>query len=66
MNKKEWPKINKRRGHLIDLKIQGQATDDELVELEQLQAVADEYLDEVAPRPTHLLEELEIKLRSKS
>ncbi|MEZ6110756.1 MAG: N-6 DNA methylase [Pirellulaceae bacterium] len=55
----DWPKTNRRRGKLIDKDIAGTLSDAERMELEGLQAYADYHLERVAPRPTHVLKQLE-------
>ena len=56
---KDWLKTNRRRGKLIDKKIDKSITKAEKIELKQLQAYADYYLEKVAPRPTDALDQLE-------
>ena len=56
---KDWLKTNRRRGELIDKRIDKSISKSERVELIQLQAYADYYLEKVAPRPTDALDELE-------
>ena len=56
---KDWLKTNRRRGKLIDKKIDKSITKEEKIELKQLQAYADYYLEKVAPRPTDALDQLE-------
>ncbi len=56
---KDWRKTNRRRGKLIDKKIEGTLTKDEQAELECLQAYAEYYLDKETPLPTAELEKLE-------
>ncbi len=46
-----WPKINRRRGSLIKKEIADTITEAEQVELNSLQAYADCYIEQVAPRP---------------
>jgi len=55
----DWVKTNRRRGELIDKDIAGKLTSSEREELDGLQAYADYHLQQVAPRPTAALEELE-------
>ncbi|MBN1909417.1 MAG: N-6 DNA methylase [Pirellulales bacterium] len=62
----DWRKTNRRRGKLIDKDIAGALTPPEQVELDGLQAYADYHLQQVAPRPTHVLEELENMVLAKS
>ena len=54
-----WPLVNRYRGELIDKKIAGTLSDEEMVRLDQLERYADRYLEMVASRPTQILEELE-------
>lgn len=54
-----WSAVNRRRGVLVDRKIAGTITPDELEELSQLQALASEYVHRVAPRPEDVLCDLE-------
>ena len=55
----DWPKTNRRRGVLIKKNVNGKLTGVEGVELERLQTYTDYHLHQVAPRPTHVLDELE-------
>lgn len=50
-----WSLLNRRRGVLIDRRIYGILHAGERVELDALNAFADEYLSAVAPRPTDVL-----------
>lgn len=60
-----WKKTNRRRGKLIEKNIEGTISDDEHAELQRLQSYAEFHLEQVAPRPTNALDELEdILLRS--
>ena len=54
-----WPIINRYRGLLIDRKLAGSISQDELVFLESLQIFADWYLGAVVPRDASELERLE-------
>ncbi|TWU07828.1 HsdM family class I SAM-dependent methyltransferase [Stieleria varia] len=56
---KDWRKTNRRRGHLIDKKIDETITKDERMELEGLQAYAEYYLDRETPLPMGELEKAE-------
>ncbi len=56
---KDWRKTNRRRGKLIDKKIEETLTEIERVELQGLQAYAEYYLDRETPLPTGELEKLE-------
>lgn len=42
--KRLWPIVNRRRGELIDRKVLGKATEEEIQELDLLQNFADAYL----------------------
>jgi len=54
------------RGELIDKKIKRTLSNSERTELDELQAYADYYIQKVAPRPTHVLDELEDLVFGKS
>lgn len=56
---KDWRKTNRRRGELIDKKIDETITEDERRELEGLQAYAEYYLDRETPLPMSELEKAE-------
>jgi len=58
-----WIKTNRRRAHLIKKDIAGTLTNSEREELDLLQNYADRYIEQVAPRPTHVLDSLEKKLK---
>jgi hypothetical protein len=60
----DWPLTNRERGELIDKGIAGTLSAEERARLDALQTYADYHIDETAPRPTHLLVELEDKLLS--
>ena len=60
--KNDWPASNRERGRLIDKRIAGTLDGDEQVRLDALQAYADYYIEKTAPRPTHLLDELEDRI----
>ena len=55
----DWSKTNRRRGKLIEKNIAGTITEAEQVELDALQAYADYHIEQVAPRPPKVFEELE-------
>ncbi len=55
----DWSTANRRRGELIDKDICGTLSSSERSELDGLQAYADYHLEQVAPRPTDVLEQLE-------
>lgn len=56
---KDWRKTNRRRGHLIDKKIDETIIEDERIELAGLQAYAEYYLDRETPLPKGELEKAE-------
>ena len=58
----DWPTTNRERGILIDKNISGTVSTEEQMRLDALQAYADYHIDQVAPRPTHVLDELEKRL----
>lgn len=58
----DWPTTNRERGILIDKNIAGTITKEEQVRLDALQAYADYHINQVAPRPTRVLDELEGRL----
>jgi hypothetical protein len=60
----DWSVTNRVRGELIDRGIAGTLSAEERARLDALQTYADYHIDETAPRPTHLLDELEDKLLS--
>ena len=60
----DWPTTNRERGILIDKEISGTISREEQMRLDALQAYADYHIDQVAPRPTHVLDELEKRLAS--
>jgi hypothetical protein len=45
--------LNRERGPLIDKKIAGTITEAESIRLKQLNALVDEHIQRVAPRPDH-------------
>ena len=57
-----WPATNRERGQLIDKNIAGTITAEERGRLDVLQAYADYHLQKIAPRPIHMLDELERRL----
>lgn len=57
-----WSLTNRQRVELIDKNIAGDISEDERARLEVLQAYADYHIQEVAPRPTNLLDDLEKRL----
>jgi type I restriction-modification system DNA methylase subunit len=59
-----WPATNRERGKLIDKNIAGTLSVEEETRLNSLQAYADYHLDQTAPRPTNVLDELEDSLFS--
>lgn len=58
-------KANVRRGYLVDKDIAGSLTSRERAELDELQARVDYHLQQVAPRPTDVLDKLEALLTLK-
>lgn len=50
MTEEGWAALNRTRGRLIDAEIAGTLTGDERVRLDQLNALADQRLEDVAPR----------------
>jgi hypothetical protein len=60
----DWSVTNRVRGELIDRGIAGTLSAEERARLDALQTYADYHIDEMAPRPAHLLDELEDKLLS--
>jgi hypothetical protein len=60
----DWPTTNRERGELIDKSISGTLSANERVRLGALEAYADYHLDQVAPRSTNALDELEKRLFS--
>ena len=58
----DWSTTNRERGQLIDKNIAGTISDDEQARLDCLQAYADHHLQQIAPRPTQFLDELERRL----
>jgi hypothetical protein len=62
----DWSTANQRRGDLIDKDISGNLSAAERTELDRLQAYADYHLEQVAPRPTHVLNHLEDLVLAKS
>jgi hypothetical protein len=58
----DWSATNRERGRLIEKNILGSLNAEERARLESLQAYADYYIEKVAPRPTHVLDELERRL----
>ena len=55
----DWSKTNRERGELIDKSIAGTLNTEEEIRLGALQTYADYHLDQVAPRPTNALDQLE-------
>ncbi len=62
MTESEWSVMNRERGKLIDKSIAGTLTDEERVRLDRLNELADQHIEEVAPRSTNVLEELEKRI----
>ncbi len=63
---RDWSVTNRERGILIDKSISGSLTKEEQNRLDALQIYADYHIEQVAPRPTHALDELENRLFSSS
>ena len=61
---KDWSVTNRERGMLIDKSISGMLNTEERRRLDALQIYADYHLDQVSPRPTDVLDELEKRLFS--
>jgi len=61
---RDWPATNRERGELIDKSISGTLSADEKVRLDALDAYTDYHLDQVVPRSTDVLDELEKSLFS--
>lgn len=49
--KLDWPASNRRRGDLIKKSVDGTISEAEQIELDALQAYADDHIEQVAPRP---------------
>lgn len=62
MTPEQWSVFNKRRGELIDIGQAGKLSLTLFEELREAQAIADLYLECVAPRPTAELDRLEASL----
>jgi hypothetical protein len=60
----DWSVTNRERGILIDKIISGSFTMEEQQRLDALQIYADYHIEQVAPRPTDVLDELENRLFS--
>jgi len=60
----DWPATNRERGKLIDDEIAGTLNAEGRARLDALQAYADYHLDQIAPRPINMLDELEERLLS--
>jgi hypothetical protein len=60
----DWSVTNRERGMLIDKSISGSLTTEEQKRLDALQIYADYHIEQVAPRPTNVLDELEGRLFS--
>jgi hypothetical protein len=60
----EWEVLNRERGDLIDACIEaGGLNKQQAARLEELNAIADRHIDEVAPRSTEVLDKLEEIIR---
>ena len=60
---KDWSVTNRERGMLIDKSMSGTLSSEERRRLDALQIYADYHIDLVSPRPTDVLDELELLLR---
>jgi hypothetical protein len=60
----DWSSTNRERGILIDKSISRSLTTEEQERLDALQIYADHHIEQVAPRPTHVLDDLERRLFS--
>ncbi len=60
-----WPRTNRERGKLIDLKIAGKLNDIQRARLEVLQEYADYHINKVAPVPINELDEFERRILTK-
>jgi hypothetical protein len=60
----DWSATNRERGKLIDKNIAGTLNAEERTRLDALQTYADYHLDQIAPRPADMLDELEDSLFS--
>ena len=61
----DWSVTNRERGILIDKSISASLTTEEQRRLDALQIYADYHMEQVAPRPTQALDELESRLFSR-
>jgi hypothetical protein len=59
MTQVEWKTINRERGQLIDLVIAGTITEKQKRRLSELEKIAEEHIEAVAPRSTATLDRLE-------
>jgi hypothetical protein len=60
---RDWSVTNRERGKLIDKSVSGTLSSEERRRLDALQIYADYHIDQVSPRPTDALDELELLLR---
>ena len=60
----DWQATNRERGKLIDKRIACTLSNEERTRLDALQAYADYHINEVTPRPSNVLDELEHRLLS--
>jgi hypothetical protein len=60
----DWLITNRERGLLIDKSISNSLSTEERKRLDALQVYADYHIDRIAPRPAHVLDELEEKMFS--
>lgn len=59
---KSWDRMNRRRGELIDKKIDGSITETEQRELDKMQDYVDQVISEKFSRDLTWLDELEMKV----
>jgi type I restriction-modification system DNA methylase subunit len=60
----DWSVTNRERGMLIDKSISGSLSAEERTRLAALQAYADYHIEDAAPRPSHILDDLKERLFS--
>lgn len=58
----DWPTTNRERGILIDKNISGTISTEEQLRLDALQAYTEYHINQIAPRSTRVLDELEGRL----
>ncbi len=62
---RDWSATNRERGMLIDKKVYGAISSEERLRLNALQTYAEYHINQVAPRPTDVLDELEKRVFSR-